>query len=61
MSILDSHIFDETLANSMNAPHWKLFFARMFGIKRIHYESGYKLTLYYFRGKYYLAKMEKEK
>jgi len=36
------------------APWWTMYLARIFGEKRIGYDSGYKTTMYAWRGRLYV-------
>lgn len=36
------------------APWWTIYLARLFGKKRVGYDSGYKTTMYEWRGMLYV-------
>jgi len=40
---------------TMRASNWELLFARLFGVKRVCEDSGFTVTMYAWRGKYYLT------
>lgn len=46
-------------SNTISSSRFKLFVVRLFGKKEINFESGYKIVLYKFRGKYYLIRKYK--
>ena len=40
---------------TMRASNWTILFARLFGVKRVCEDSGCTVTMYAWRGKYYLT------
>lgn len=44
-----------TQAGHLLASPWMIFWARLLGKKRIGYDSGYKCTLYEWRGQLYVT------
>jgi hypothetical protein len=41
--------------HTLKASWYELLLARMFGVKRVAQDSGGTVTMYYWRGKYYLT------
>lgn len=41
-----------------SVPWWKMYLARIFGKKRLNYDTGWKTTLYEWRGVKYIWRVD---
>lgn len=44
--------------NTLRASRLQIFLAKVFGVKRVCEDSGYIVTMHYWRGKYYMTNLK---